>query len=465
MAKILIVENEMLVAWHIQEALEKLGHNIIASVTSGMEAIQVPAAIKPDLVLMDIQLEDNFDGIAAAQEIHDRYDIPIIYLTAHADEDTLQRALKTNPFGYLIKPFQEKQLHTTITIALHRYQLEKYLEDTKQQLVNTLTSIRDATIATDNQGYITFINSAAASLTGWHKKKAIGKNIKRVFTLINAENHEEIENPVVQGIQRGTNIKFPHSCLLLARNGKEIPINETAALIRNGHGEIVGSILVFQDITKQEQIYATRQQQEFDLLKTSTTKVGRITQQTESSQAVAVVQPEMLSLGFVDHLTKVANRRYFDNYFKREWKKLVQGEAPISLVLCDLDFFKAFNQIYGYQAGNDCLQKVAGAIRQVVESPENVLARYSGKEFVVVLPNIRVTGGMWLAQKIRARLKQLKLTHVGSTVNNYVTLSVGVASMVPHLGSSPVKLMAGAKEALAQAKAEGGDRVIIRELN
>ncbi|NEP56861.1 MAG: diguanylate cyclase [Symploca sp. SIO2G7] len=465
MAKILIVENEMLVAWHIQEALEKLGHNIIASVTSGIEAIQVPAAIKPDLVLMDIQLEDNFDGIAAAQEIHDRYDIPVIYLTAHTDDDTLQRALKTNPFGYLIKPFQEKQLHITITIALHRHQLEKYLEDTKQQLVNTITSVRDATIATDHQGYITFINSTAASLTGWHKKKAIGKNINRVLTLINPKTHKEIKNPVVQGIQRGTNIKFPNSCLLLAKNGKEIPISETAALIRNGNGEIVGSILVFQDITKQQQIYATRQQREFDLLKTSATKVNRIIQQKEFSQAVAVVQPEMLSVAFVDNLTQVANRCYFDNYMKREWKKLAQGETPISLVLCDLDFFKAFNQIYGYQAGNDCLQKVACAIRQVVESPENLLARYSDKEFVVVLPNIRVTGGMWLAQKIRARLKQLKLTHVGSTVNNYVTLSLGVASMVPHLGSSPATLMAAAKEALAQAKAEGGDRVIIRELD
>jgi len=465
MAKILIVENEMLVAWHIQEALEKLGHNIIASVTSGMEAIQVPAAIKPDLVLMDIQLEDNFDGIAAAKEIHDRYDIPIIYLTAHADEETLQRALKTNPFGYLIKPFQEKQLHITITIALHRYQLEKYLEDTKQQLVNTITSVRDATIATDYKGYITFINSAAAALTGWHKKKAIGKNINQVLTIINRKTQQEIENPVVKGMQRGINIKFPNSCLLVARNGKKIPIRETAAFIRNGDGEIVGSILVFQDITKHQQIYATRQQQEFDLLKTSATKVGSIASQLESSQAVAVVKPEMLSIAFVDNLTKVANRRYFDNYFKREWNKLAQGEAPLSLVLCDLDFFKAFNQIYGYQAGNDCLKKVASAIRQVVESPENLLARYGGKEFVVVLPNIRVTGGMWLAQKIRARLKQLKLTHVGSTVNNYVTLSLGVASMVPHLDSSPTMLMAAAKEALAQAKAEGGDRVIIRELN
>ncbi|NEQ68350.1 MAG: diguanylate cyclase [Symploca sp. SIO2D2] len=465
MAKILIVENEMLVAWHIQEALEKLGHNIIASVTSGMEAIQVPAAIKPDLVLMDIQLEDNFDGIAAAKEIHDRYDIPIIYLTAHADEETLQRALKTNPFGYLIKPFQEKQLHITITIALHRYQLEKYLEDTKQQLVNTITSVRDATIATDHKGYITFINSAAAALTGWHKKKAIGKNINQVLTIINRKTQQEIENPVVKGMQRGINIKFPNSCLLVARNGKKIPIRETAAFIRNSDGEIVGSILVFQDITKHQQIYATRQQQEFDLLKTSATKVGSIASQLESSQAVAVVKPEMLSIAFVDNLTKVANRRYFDNYFKREWNKLAQGEAPLSLVLCDLDFFKAFNQIYGYQAGNDCLKKVASAIRQVVESPENLLARYGGKEFVVVLPNIRVTGGMWLAQKIRARLKQLKLTHVGSTVNNYVTLSLGVASMVPHLDSSPTILMAAAKEALAQAKAEGGDRVIIRELN
>lgn len=464
MARILIVENEMLVAWHIQEALERLGHNIIASVTSGIEAIQVPAAIKPDLVLIDIRLEDNFDGIDVAKKIRDRYDIPIIYLTAYTDEDTLNRALNTNPFGYIIKPFQEKQLHTTIEIALRRHQLEKRLEDTKQQLVNTLTSIRDPTIATDYKGYITFINSAAASLTGWHQKKAIGQNISQVLTLINPETHEEIKNPLLQGMQSGKNVSFPNYCLLLAKNGKEIPINESAALIRNCDGEIVGSILVFQNVAKYRQTDVARQPTEINLLKTSATKVGFITQQTEYSQAVAVAPPESQSLAFTDSLTKVANRRYFDDYFKEEWQKLARGKAPISLILCDLDFFQAFNQIYGYQAGNDCLQKVAGAIRKVVERPENLLARYSGEEFVVVLPKIKVTEGMWLAQKIRARLKQLKLTHVGSTVNNYVTLSFGVASMVPHPDYSPGVLMAAAKEALAQAQAEGGDRVIIREV-
>ncbi|NEP08854.1 MAG: diguanylate cyclase [Symploca sp. SIO2C1] len=464
MAKILIVENEMIVAWHIQEALEKLGHNIIASVTSGMEAIQVPAAIKPDLVLMDIQLEDNFDGIAAAREIRDRYDIPVIYLTAHSDEDTLKRALNTNPFGYLIKPFQEKQLHTTIAIALRQHHIEKCLEETKQQLVNTLTSIRDPIIATDYRGYITFINLAAASLTGWRQKKAIGKNISQVLTLINPETHEEIENPLVEGMPRGRDVKFPNSCLLLTKNGQKIPINETAALIRNSNGEIVGSIIVFQNITKHQQVDIPLQQREVNLPKTLVAKVSMSTQKRESYQAVAVAQRELQSAASIDNLTKVANRHYFDNYFEREWNKLAGGEAPISLILCDLDFFKAFNQIYGYQAGNDCLQKVACAIRQVVECPENFLARYSGEEFVVVLPNIRVTGGMWLAQKIRARLKQLKLTHVGSTVNNYVTLSFGVASMVPQSDSSSAMLMAAAKEALTQAKSEGGDRVIIREL-
>ncbi len=464
MAKILIVENEMLVAWHIQEALEKLGHNIIASVTSGMEAIQVPAAIKPDLVLMDIQLEDNFDGIAAAKEIRDRYDIPVIYLTAHSDEDTLKRALNTNPFGYLIKPFQEKQLYTTIAIALRQHQIEKCLEETKQQLVNTLTSIRDPIIATDYKGYITFINLAAASLTGWRQKKAIGKNISQVLTLINPETQEEIENPLVEGMQRGRNVKFPNSCLLLTKNGQKIPINETAALIRNSDGEIVGSIIVFQNITKHQQVDIPLQQREVNLPKTLAAKVSMSTQKRESYQAVAVAPPELQSPASIDNLTKVANRNYFDNYFQREWNKLAGGEAPISLILCDLDFFKAFNQIYGYQAGNDCLHKVACAIRQVVECPENLLARYSGEEFVVVLPNIRVTGGMWLAQKIRARLKQLKLTHVGSTVNNYVTLSFGVASMVPQSDSSSAILIGAAKEALTQAKSEGGDRVIIREL-
>ena len=132
MAKLLIVEDEGVVAWHIQEALEKLGHVVVASIASGQEAIEIAAQNQLDLVFMDISLKGKVDGIQAAQEIRTRFNIPVIYLTAYADDQTLERALVTNPLGYLIKPFQEKELQTTLEVALHRHRLEIYLEKQKE---------------------------------------------------------------------------------------------------------------------------------------------------------------------------------------------------------------------------------------------------------------------------------------------------------------------------------------------
>lgn len=132
MAKLLIVEDEGVVAWHIQEALEKLGHVVVASIASGQEAIEIAAQNQLDLVFMDISLKGKVDGIQAAQEIRTRFNIPVIYLTAYADDKTLERALVTNPLGYLIKPFQEKELQTTLEVALQRHKLEIYLEKQKE---------------------------------------------------------------------------------------------------------------------------------------------------------------------------------------------------------------------------------------------------------------------------------------------------------------------------------------------
>ncbi|MCG8364344.1 MAG: response regulator [Pseudanabaenales cyanobacterium] len=130
-AKILIVEDAEFFACHLRQTLEEFGHQVLSTVASGEEAIKMAAAAAPDLVLMDICLEGNVDGITAAAEIYMRLNIPVVYLTAYTDEETLQRALATYPFGYLTKPLQEKELHTTINVALHRHRLEQRLRMTQ----------------------------------------------------------------------------------------------------------------------------------------------------------------------------------------------------------------------------------------------------------------------------------------------------------------------------------------------
>jgi PAS domain S-box-containing protein len=268
MAKILIVEDELVAALSIQEFLERSKHTVVASVTSGAEAIRLAEVEQPDIVLMDIYLEDEIDGITAASQIRERFNIPVIYLTANTEDHTLQRAIATEPFGYLIKPFNSIELYTTIHIALRRYQLEQQFVATEQWLTATLTSIGDGTIVTDCEGLITFINPVAETLTGWERSEALGEPANQVLDLLDAETHGTIENPLLAAMESGTEIKLPDQCVLRTKQGGERAIGDTAAPIRNDRGEITGGVLVFQDITerKQAEELLHRREQEFRAL-------------------------------------------------------------------------------------------------------------------------------------------------------------------------------------------------------
>jgi PAS domain S-box-containing protein len=265
MAKLLIVEDEGVVAWHIQEALEKLGHTVIATIACGQKAIAVAQTNQPDLVLMDIRLKGKIDGIEAAKEIRERFNIPVIYLTAYADDQTLERALATNPFGYLIKPFQEKELRTTLEIALRRHQLERYLENREEWFLTTLNSIVNAAITTNYHGYINFINPAAVALIGWTESEVLGKNVIEILNFIDAETHEKIENPLIKAIREDITLSLPEHCLLKTKDGREKAIADTVSPIKNSNGEIIGGVLVFQSPTESKHKYLAIKQNNLHL--------------------------------------------------------------------------------------------------------------------------------------------------------------------------------------------------------
>lgn len=247
MARILIVEDEKVVAWHIRVALEKLGHVVVASVTTGKKAIQTAAELRPDLILMDIRLRGSMTGIVAAEQIYSRFDIPVIYLTAYTDAATLQQAIPSSPFGYLAKPIRSADLQATIQVTLHRHQQEQTLRQTQQWLTTLLTSMGDATIATNLDGTVTFINPVAEQLTGWPQPEAVGQPITCVLELIDADTHEAIENPVLQAVQQDAIIRIEEGTLLRAKDGTKRAIFDSAAPIKNDEGDIMGGILVFQD--------------------------------------------------------------------------------------------------------------------------------------------------------------------------------------------------------------------------
>lgn len=157
----------------------------------------------------------------------------------------------------------------------------------------------------------------------------------------------------------------------------------------------------------------------------------------------------------IDRLTKVANRYCFDQYLDHEWHRLTRCQKPLSLIFCDLDFFKQYNDEYGHPAGDECLQKVAQTIRKTVKRSTDLVARYGGEEFVVILPETDLSGAIKVATNIRTAVEQLQIRHSQSRISKYVTLSLGVASIIPTQTASPENLIEQADTKLYEAKQSG----------
>jgi PAS domain S-box-containing protein len=260
-ARLLIVEDEGIVALNIQRRLEGLGYNVVANVASGEEVIAVVEETRPELVLMDIKLEGKVDGIEAAAQIRDRFQIPVVYLTAYTNEETLNRAKLTEPYGYILKPFEARDLATTIEVALYKYQMEQQLREREEWLATTLKSIGDAVITTDSQGLITFMNPVAEALTCWSLEEVMGNDLTHVFQTINEKTRAVVENPVRLALQQGTIVALENHTLLITKEGTEIPINDSAAPIKNELGKVLGAVLVFHDNIEQQQSEALLQKE------------------------------------------------------------------------------------------------------------------------------------------------------------------------------------------------------------
>jgi len=166
-----------------------------------------------------------------------------------------------------------------------------------------------------------------------------------------------------------------------------------------------------------------------------------------------------------DELTGIPNRRGFDNYLEQEWKRAMRYEVPVSLILVDIDFFKAYNDTYGHQRGDHCLKKVASVLNDGLHRPADFAARYGGEEFVIILPNTDLNGGEFIAEKLREGVEAMGMDHSSSQASEHVTISLGVATATPSQGFSPSDLVTAADQALYRAKQEGRNRVRSCNLN
>jgi PAS domain S-box-containing protein len=252
-ATILVVEDEQIIAQDIRQTLSDLGYAVPRTVATGAQAFQYAEALRPQLVLMDIKLKGETDGIAAASEIRRCLGIPIVYLTSHSDDATLARAAETHPYGYLVKPFNDRDLRTTIEVALQKHEFEEQLQARERWFATTLDSIGDAVLATDSDGLITFMNPVAMRVTGWTRGEAIGREVDEVIRLTNADG-QAVENPVHVALRDAQTVLLPPKTWMLLRTGIKLVIDDSASPIVDDKGRVVGGVVVFRDVTERAKL-------------------------------------------------------------------------------------------------------------------------------------------------------------------------------------------------------------------
>lgn len=200
-------------------------------------------------------------------------------------------------------------------------------------------------------------------------------------------------------------------------------------------------------------------QLEVELLSSLATQLAIAIKQAELYQQLQAANLKLERLATLDELTQLANRRRFDQYLEMEWRRQTREQTPLSLILCDIDSFKSYNDTYGHPGGDECLRQVARAIGNAVDRPADLVARYGGEEFAVILPNTAIQGAVLVAEHIQLKIAALQLPHAGSQVSQYVTVSLGVASIVPASELVASILISAADQALYQAKRLGRDRI------
>jgi len=381
-SRILIVEDEGIIAKDIQSTLNRLGYSVIGIASSGEEAIKKAMEIHPDIVLMDIVLEGAMDGVEAAGYIHDHFDIPVVYLTAYSDDTTLQRAKITEPFGYILKPFHEKELYTTIEMALYKHTMQRKLKESEQWLATTLKSIGDAVIATDTGKLITFMNPVAEALTGWKQEEAIGKPLKNVFKVINGKTGKQADDPVAKVLREGVIVGLANHTVLIAKDGTKRSVDDSGAPIIDDKGKIIGVVLVFRDITERKiTVEQLRASEEINRSVVDNINVG-----------IALISRNMEMLALNNQMKKwypdidISQKPVCYKAFNKPARNDLCPDCPVYITLNDGEVHEsvldriADNKVRNYRVISSPLKDKKGKIIAAIEMIEDITEQKKAQE-------------------------------------------------------------------------------------
>jgi two-component system cell cycle sensor histidine kinase/response regulator CckA len=244
------------VAQGLEFVLQEVGY-AVSIVSSGNAALKFLQSAHPDLILMDIQLEEGMDGIETSNQIRNFLDIPIVFITGYTDPPTLERAKHTEPSGYLTKPFDHRTLRTTIEMAIYKHQMDQKLRQSERRLASLLRCIGDGVIAADNSGSVIFINPMAEKLTGWMRDEVLGGPVRDVYRI--ASERTQVSLPGESPESHAKVVPSANEFVLIRKDGSEMPVKETITSIYDDQNQIAGVVLIFHEITDRKRAERERE--------------------------------------------------------------------------------------------------------------------------------------------------------------------------------------------------------------
>ena len=457
--------------------LKDIGYRLLVA-QNGEKAIKTALIAHPDLILLDVMMPE-IDGFTTCRNLKthpETKDTPIIFMTALAETKYKVQGFKSGAVDYITKPIEKEELLARIETHLSLQSLNQRLaRDVAQQklLFEISDRIRQSLdlksiLETATKEIRSFLDCDFVWLARLDNKNisleayssATDLNIDPNATVSwdylcpNQEKYRHYLQGKIQAIENCGHLDANKTSFLFESQAKLIsPILISSPKIVdyctvNEPNILWGWLIADQLECRQWQM------EEIELLK-------RLTTQLAIGIRQGLLHQQLSLQAVIDPLTRIYNRRYFNQQMNIEWRRLRRSSASMSLIMCDVDCFKIYNDTYGHQQGDKCLQKVAQALASVLKRSADILARYGGEEFTVILPQTPKRGAIQVAEAMRVAVKQLKIPHLNSTVTSVVTISVGVASTVPNSKDAPHLLLEAADLALYKAKGRGRDCVAV----
>jgi diguanylate cyclase (GGDEF)-like protein/PAS domain S-box-containing protein len=476
--QVLVVESSAEIREFLKTALEAFGAKVTAVGSAG-EAMAELEQSRPDVLVSDMDVPET-DGcdlirrVRAMEMSEQRELLPAVALTGGVREEDSASALSAGFQRHLSKPVSANQLVSAIVQlagltgfgcsdagnvgAIAPMPDSNSCDDKNHggQLTTDSQELPLLLVVEDNYSLLAYLQTllspyyrvavAMDGVEGLEKAKSLHPNLILSDQIMPRQNGLDL----LKEIRNTPELSSTPVIFLTARSGMEARIESLDA----GADDYIS-----KPFDERELLARVRNLLRTHAAEQQLTALNRQLQQQK--RQLETVNRALQYLATYDSLTEVRNRRFFNDYLDTEWRRLAREEAPLSLIMCDIDYFKLYNDTYGHQAGDECLRQVAQVLQCSVKRSADLVARYGGEEFAIVLPNTDIEGAACVAETIAQQVRGLQIPHAQSAVSEYVTLSLGVACCIPAPMSQPATLIAIADESLYRAKAAGRDRVSV----